>query len=95
MYEILNFPLTIESANKLIDSTFEHLASPPDYFDGFEERQLQYSELGIKADNLATQLRMLAKLPQKEIHEYDPVKCMTNRKIEIEVIRSKRSKAHL
>lgn len=93
LYEILNFPLAIESANELISSTFEHVAFPPDYSEGFEERQYQYALLGIKADNLASHLRTLAKLPEKEISEYDPLKYMEEKKNKIEEIRNKRYKA--
>lgn len=49
MYRILGFPNEIQSANNSIDSSFEHVASPPDYEEGFEDRQYQYTRLGLKA----------------------------------------------
>jgi hypothetical protein len=89
LYEILNFPIAIESSNKLIDGAFEN-TFPPEYYEGYEERQLQYAVLGIKADDLASRLRKLGKLPPKEISEYDPVKYMNERKSKIEELRDKR-----
>lgn len=89
-YEILNFPIAIESSNKIISAEFQNVAFPPEYYEGFEERQLQYAILGIKADDLASRLRKLGKLPPKEISEYNPVKYMNERKSKIEELRDKR-----
>ena len=57
MYEILYFPNLIMDSESLINSTFEYAASPPDYYEGFEERQYQYSKLGIMASKLAGKIR--------------------------------------
>jgi len=91
-YEILNFPLNLESANSFIDSTFEHAASPPDYSEGFEERQYQYALLGVRANVLALKLRSLSKLPQKEIGDWDSIQYMKDQKLKIEEVRKERYK---
>ena len=60
MYEILNLPNKIEIANEVISSVFDHVAGPPYYEEGFEARQLHYSELGLLAMDLAARLRVYA-----------------------------------
>jgi len=92
MYEILNFPLKIEAANSVIDSTFEHVASPLDYSEGFEERQYQYAVLGSKADALALKLRSFSKLPNKEVGDWDLIQLMKDKKLKIEKLRKERFK---
>ena len=90
MYEILNFPVEIENANSIIDSTFEHAASPPDFSEGFEERQYQYSILGCRANDLANKLRKLSKLPEKNAGEWDAIEYMKQRKKKIDEVREER-----
>lgn len=92
LYEILSFPLAVESSNSLISATFDNCVSPDDSYEGFEERQLQYATLGIKANDLAVRLRKLGKLPSKEIPKYGPVKFMSERKSKIEELRESRYK---
>ena len=65
MYTILNFPEKIEHANGTISSVVEHVAFPPDYDEFFEERRYQYSELGLLALQINSELRGLGKLPTK------------------------------
>lgn len=92
MYEILNFPSHIETANSVIDSTFEHVATHPDFSEGFEERQYQYATLGIKANELASKLRILSKLPKKEIGDWDYVTYMKDEIRKTEDLREMRYK---
>ncbi len=89
MYEVLTFPNKVEVANNRIDAEFEYSAFPPDYSEGFEERQFQYAGLGIDADRLASKLRVHASLSAKPKSDYDPVEYMkgqletiSNRRIE-------------
>jgi hypothetical protein len=89
MYKILSFPNEVETANQIIRSTFEYAASPPDYGEGFEERQFQYAQLGIKASKLASELRKLSKLHQHEISKWDPIEFMNTEIKKIEVRRKK------
>ncbi|MEL7799685.1 hypothetical protein [Idiomarina loihiensis] len=92
MYKVLNFPQKIEQANSTIDANFEH-ANPPDYLEGFEERQLQYANLGLRANQLTTELRVLGKLPVEEKGDWDPIEHMEDQKAKIEQLREKRYKA--
>jgi hypothetical protein len=91
MYEILNFPNEVESANNRIDAEFEFSAFPPDYDEGFEERQYQYALLGLKAYDLAFKLRKLSKLPENTQTGWNPIKFMEEKKLKIEKLRIKRA----
>ncbi|WP_310439735.1 hypothetical protein [Sulfuricurvum sp.] len=94
MYDILNFPNEIEIANRLISNEFEFSAFPPDYDEGFEERQYQYALLGLKAFELAQKLRNLAKLPKYESRGFDPIKIMNDEKDKTEKLRQRRAEEH-
>lgn len=90
MYEVLDFPYQGEVARRHVAAAFEYDASPPDYSEGFEERQLQYAVLGIAASQLATKLRKHARLPVRSIGEWDPVRYMEDQKTVIEARRTER-----
>jgi hypothetical protein len=92
MFEVLYFPSQVSVANNLIDSIFEHVATPPDYDEGFEERQYQYSELGLKAADLSTRIRKKYKLPQRHVGDWDVVEFIRNENNKILHIREKRNK---
>ncbi len=94
MYEILYFPNLIKDAQIFIDSTFEHAASPPDYSEGFEERQFQYSKLGIRASELTAKLRDIYKIPKNHISNWDVVEYMLAEREKINQLRLKREVAH-
>ena len=85
--EILSFPGHIEAANQLIDKTFEHSAFPPNYDEGFEERQYQYAKLGLRAGELASNLRRTHGLPERECQVWDPIEYMKKQKQEISDLR--------
>jgi hypothetical protein len=91
MYEILYFPNLIKDADSFIDATFEHAATPPDYSEGFEERQNQYSKLGLMASELTKKLRTKYKIPKKHISSWDIVEYMNAERNKIEQLRSKRA----
>ena len=93
MYEILYFPNLIKDAESLIDSTFEH-AFPPDYSDGYEERQNQYSKLGLMASELTIKLRTRYKIPKKHISSWDIVEYMNSERAKIEELRLSRAAEH-
>jgi hypothetical protein len=71
MYQILNFPVDIGQANSIITSVYDHVAFPPDYEEGFEERKYQYSKLGLTAFEINNKLRILGNLPIKNFGEWD------------------------
>lgn len=94
MYEILNLPNKIEIANEFISSVFDHVAGPPYYEEGFEARQLHYSELGLLAMDLAVRLRVYAKLPAFETPEnWNPHEIFNDKKRQVIDIQNKRHKA--
>lgn len=94
LFEVLNFPSEIESSNRAITGAFEFVATPPDYSDGFEERQYHYAKLGIKANELATKLRKYSHFPQREIEDWDNIKYMQEHLIRIDDLRQQRALEH-
>jgi hypothetical protein len=84
MYEILDLPYKAELASERISAAFKYAATPPDFSEGFEERQFQYACLGLTALKLATKLRGYVGLPQKNIDEWNPVEYMERHKADIE-----------
>ncbi|ODT75297.1 MAG: hypothetical protein ABS69_10990 [Nitrosomonadales bacterium SCN 54-20] len=66
MYKIFDFQFWVEQAEKKSSGAFEY-ASPPDFEEGFEERQYQYAILGIHAHELANCLRAHVGLPPRRI----------------------------
>jgi len=95
MYDVLSLPNKIAFANEVITATFDHVASPPEYEEGFEVRQEQYSDLGIFALELAVRLRKFAGLPPLEFPEnWNPNKILQDKKIEIIKRKEGRAKAH-
>lgn len=94
MYEILYFPSLVKEANSFISSTFEFAASPPEFSEGFEERQYQYSTLGLRAAEITQKLRKQYNIPKNHITSWDMVKYMLNEKKKINKLRLDREKAH-
>lgn len=90
MYEILSFPNLIEEAKHSIDAVTEYFATPPDYFEAIEERQYQFATLGIKAGDIAKELREKYNLPKRNYESWDPIDSMEKTKNEIIELRKKR-----
>lgn len=90
MYELLSFSNRIESAQRMIRGKNEH-ASFPDYEELFEERQFQYAKLGLKAYELASQLRKKHRIPERERRDWDPTEYLREKKGKIEMDREKRN----
>ncbi len=87
MYEVLNLPSNIEVANLRISGAFKYAASPPDYIEGFEERQFQYALLGIKASKLSSKLRNFSKLPERDMGDWNSVDFLKDKVQKIESLR--------
>lgn len=92
MYKIFNLVNEIDAANHRISGVFENGAGPPDYEDGFEERQSSYASIGIEALTLADRLRTLCRLPKRESFDWDPAETMKARKMKVEASRAQRIK---
>jgi len=91
MYEILDFPYRAELAEHSIFAAFEYNAGPPDYWEGFEERHLQYATLGLEASQLATKLRRYVDIPARGVGGWNPVRYMEEKKYSIESKRATRA----
>jgi hypothetical protein len=94
MYEVLDFPYKAEVASQSVDGAFEYAATPPDFDEGFEERQFQYATLGIAASKLAAKLRKHVKLPARSAGDWDTVRYMEEQKSAIELRRMERATRH-
>lgn len=90
MYQTLRFPNEIEAANRQIGGVWDMLAFPPDYEEGFEERQFQYASLGLSASNLANDFRKKYGIHDREHHGWDPEEYLISEKNKIENARHKR-----
>lgn len=90
MYEILDFPYKAELASQSVSAAFEYAATPPDFCEGFEERQLQYACLGIAALKLAAKLCEYVGLPTRDVGEWNPAEYMERHKADIESRRKER-----
>lgn len=90
MHSILRLPYEAELVAQKTIYEFNH-AFPPDYSEAFEERQLQYSKLGVHAALLLKQLLNYVDLPEAKSDEWDPIAFMRERKAEIDGIRQKRA----
>lgn len=91
MHKVLDLPNYAREAARGASAAFEY-SSPPDFTEGFEERQLIYATLGLAASSLAERLREYAGLsvPERPQRHWDPITFMTDRKKEIDGIRTRR-----
>lgn len=89
MYEILSFPDLVSAATHRVNGAFE-FADPPDYEEGFEERQYQYAALGLKAAQISTELQRTYCLPKREHGDWDPVEYFHERQKRIKEVRARR-----
>lgn len=92
MYEVLDFPYKAELAAKRASDAFEYVATFPDFWEGFEERQFQYSSLGLAALKLAAKLRNHAGLPLRDFGEWNLEEYMERHKSDIESRRAERDR---
>lgn len=95
MYEVLDFPYKAELAARSVTAAFEYAATPPDYSEGFEERQLQYACLGLTALELARKLRDYVGLPPRDIGGWNPAEYMERHKADIESLRKERASQYV
>lgn len=95
MYEILNFPYQAELASKEVSEVFQYVATPPEFSEGFEERQLQYASLGLIALSLAERLRAHSGLPKREKSANGIAEYLERHKSYIEVDREQRLKKYV
>lgn len=96
MRDILWLPERILDAQKLIASTLEYAASPPDFEEYFEARQYEFAKLALSANKLSTKLRKVAKLPLRTIGDqyYDPITNMIKLINKIDKLNEERDADH-
>ncbi|MDO9461865.1 MAG: hypothetical protein Q7N95_17350, partial [Alphaproteobacteria bacterium] len=72
MYRILGFRNEIDVAQQSIAFVGDEIAFPPDYDDYFEERVIQYGQLGLTALALANDLRNSYGIPMQDYGNWNP-----------------------
>lgn len=84
MYRLLALPNDAEVANCAIGFISSEVASPPDYEEAFEERHDRYVKLGLKAAEIADEIRQAYGIPRQDQEDWNPIKHLkeTNRRIE-------------
>ena len=71
MYRILSIQNQIDYSERVISSVFE-IDLPPNYNQGFRERQFQYAKIGTLALDIATDLRKTFGLPFPDYDTWNP-----------------------
>ena len=94
MYKILSFPNEAKESNAKIDAVYDFVATPPDYDEFFEERQSQYSILGLKAAELALELRKLGKIPENVSLDWNPTAIFLEYMASYENRKAQKEEAH-
>lgn len=91
MGRVLDLPFKISEVGRLLSS--DDFRDPPDFCAYFVERQLQYSNLGLEAIELAALLRKQVGLSPHPVGPWDRADYMTSRRAEILEMRAKREHA--
>jgi len=93
MFDLLSFSSRIESALGKIAGQAEH-AFPPEYEEEFEERQFQFAKLGLKANDIADQLRKKHGISERPKDEWNPLESFQRRLDEITKAREERAERY-
>ena len=94
LYRTLDLATKISTANRNIEGVSEYIASPPDYSEFFETRQLECITLGLEALDIASSMRVRAGLSQVEYGEWNPKKYFEDRERAIENAIAARAERH-
>lgn len=78
MYQILGFPNELDIARQTIGWVANEIAGPPDHGEYFEERTIQYGQLGLVAYALADEIRETHNIPQRDTGNWHPKKTLEN-----------------
>ena len=90
---VFDLQLRGESTDRRISNVFEYSSSPPDYGEGFEERQYGYALLGLDAYEVSNSLRRHAGIPIRPAEEW-PVGKMKEQKQKTEQMRLEREQRY-
>jgi hypothetical protein len=93
--KIFKLPIEHERRNKKIQSVRLDDLEMRDFSDVFEERQFQYSIIGIMAANISNDLRRMYNLNEINYEEWNPVDFMKTKEKKIRDIREQRGKHNL
>lgn len=91
MYRLLSMPAEVEEADQVIEFVGSAVAFPPDYDEFFEERSYQYGRIGLKASELADELRKIYRIPQRERGNWNPIEKLSEAIKEVEEVRQRRA----
>ena len=91
LYRTLDLPNQLQAASREIEDVLEHVASPPDYPEFYEERQFQFAKLGLQALELAADLRLRAGLPGIDNGEWSSISFLRERYQEFIDLRAKKA----
>jgi len=91
MYRLLSLPNEAETAASYVDSVSEFVAGPPDFAEYFEERQVQYSKVGLSAFALTQELRKMYGIPAQEFGHWNPAERLAEVQKKVEQFRQKRA----
>jgi len=72
MFRILSFPSEVENGNRTINATLE-IAGPPNYEEWFEERKFYYSQFGLMAYSLSSELCNKYGIEKKKYDDWNPI----------------------
>lgn len=92
MYRILNFSNLFTAAKSQIKAAGEY-SDPPDHGRFFDERQIQYANLGLEAIDIANVLRQNHNFPDRDYEHWAPEAFMKEKRSKILTSREERSEA--
>lgn len=81
LYRTHDLPNKIQNANQVIFAEWEYSASPPDYEEYFEAREVEFTELALEAYDIAAAMRLHAELPARDCSKWDPVEYLKKKQI--------------
>ncbi|MES3202036.1 hypothetical protein QDQ60_02355 [Klebsiella aerogenes] len=78
MYRLCSLPAEQKDAQKHISASLEYVATPPNYPEYFETRQYHYSILGLKAAQIASDIRKQNNFPDGDLYRWE-IPAMTSK----------------
>lgn len=82
MYRVLDFPNKLDIARQTISWVANEVAGPPDHREYFQERTIQYGQLGLIAYALAEEIRETYSIPERDYGNWHPKKTLEDALVE-------------
>lgn len=92
MENIISLTNKAEEADFFISTVAFHEAGPPDYEEAFEERQLQYAQLGLKARKITESLRSKYSVPSRDVNTWRDEQLEVTLQKKVDEIEKKRAR---